>query len=197
MQQKITDFFSNAIETLEENKTKFTEDSKIQSVTITDAFFNTKYRHNEDITKCETHKDFFSKLHAIKTPVIYWLDIEPIENNAKNIREVYETYRNSVKGKYTAENYRYTSAYKTNMDPDSKTLYVGKVQTGFWGRIVTHLGYNKNKGTAGMQLSYWYKIKDFDKLTLNYIVFDNEMKYLVSTFEKNLALELKPLIGQY
>jgi hypothetical protein len=48
-----------------------------------------------------------------------------------------------------------------------------------------------------MQLYHWYEIEKFGDLKVNYIVFDNSMKHLISILEKNLALHLQPLIGTY
>ena len=38
---------------------------------------------------------------------------------------------------------------------------------------------------------------EFGDPTLRYIVFDDNMKYLITALEKELALALKPLIGRY
>lgn len=74
---------------------------------------------------------------------------------------------------------------------------MGKVEIGFWGRLVTHLGYSQSPKTAGMQLFHWYKPEVFDALKLNYIVFEENMKHLIVILEKQLAKELEPLIGRY
>lgn len=128
---------------------------------------------------------------------MYWFEFEFIEGKNKIIRDKYENYRNNIKNDYLNENYRNTSSYKSKYLDTSKILYVGKVEKDFWGRIVTHLGYNKTPKTAGMQLHYWYEIENFGVLTLSYIEFDDSMKYLITILEKQLALQVNPLIVKY
>ena len=48
-----------------------------------------------------------------------------------------------------------------------------------------------------MQLFYWYDIALFGELKLNYMEFNPKMKHLIPVLEKELANELKPLIGKY
>ena len=74
-------------------------------------------------------------------------------------------------------------------------MYVDKVEIGFWGRLVTHLDYNQSPKTAGMQLFHWYKPELYGDIKLNYIVFDDDIKHLI--LEKQLAKDLKPLVGKY
>lgn len=197
MKSFIEKVFTNSIETLTQSKENFEQEEQIQPIEINNTFFNKEYCDKINITKCEEHKNEFEKLLSIKSPVLYWFEFEPSKGLNKKIRTKYITYRNSIKTNFKAANYRNTASYKKDFSQNSKTLYVGKVQTGFWGRIVTHLGYNQSKKTAGMQLFHWYEIEEFGNLKLNYFVFDEKMKYLIPALEKELALELKPLIGRY
>ena len=59
------------------------------------------------------------------------------------------------------------------------------------------MGYSVSEKTASMQLFHWYDVSRFGNIKVKYIVFDNDMKYLITALEKELALELKPLIGRY
>ncbi|MCH3885681.1 hypothetical protein [Tenacibaculum aquimarinum] len=138
----------------------------------------------------------FMKLKTKNKPILYWFELSSSNKN-KLLREKYINYRESIKKEFLATNYRNTSSYKSKFEPSSTTLYVGKVEKGFWGRLVTHLGYNQSKKTAGMQLFHWYDVALFGELKLNYIEFEPEMKHLISVLEKKLAKELKPLIGKY
>ena len=48
-----------------------------------------------------------------------------------------------------------------------------------------------------MQLFHWYQPVLYGNIKLNYIVFEPNMKHLIIILEKQLANELKPLIGTY
>ncbi len=197
MKNFIDNVFSDSITKLENGKLNYNENSEKNLIIIDKSYFNSEYSNNINITKCKEHIAVFDKLHAIKTPVLYWFEFEHSEHKSSNIREIYEAYRNGIKKEYNADNYRNTSAYKKEFKKDGDVLYVGKVETGFWGRIVTHLGYAQSEKTAGMQLFHWYDVEKFGNLKLNYIVFEKEMKHLIVILEKELAIKLKPLIGTY
>lgn len=196
MKEKINEIIEESISILRKSQNNGIESKKI---IIDRSFFNHKYCSEQDITKCETHLALFEELKSIKKPILYWFDFEYSDERNKSISNIYREYRDKIKYDYSNKKYRNTAAYKSTFKSESKTLYVGKVETGFWGRLVTHLGYNSNSRTAGMQLHYWYfeEFESFGNLTLNYIVFDNDMKHLVSVLEKKLAIELTPLIGKY
>lgn len=195
MKEKINEIINDSINTLQKSNNNSLNHHK---VTIDKSYFDSIYCYEQNITKCETHLALFEDLKSIKKPVLYWFDFEYSKERNSAISKKYQVYRDKIKHDYSNKQYRNTAAYKATSE-ESKTLYVGKVETGFWGRIVTHLGYNSNPRTAGMQLHYWYveEFEAFGNLTLNYIVFDYEMKYLISVLEKRLALELRPLIGKY
>jgi hypothetical protein len=191
MKEKIKNIVTDSIEKLKQNlMSKF----DIKQVCINQDYFDEKYKSLVNVTTAI--KDF-EDLLKINNPVLYWFEFKSFEDSNKKIRDKYENYRNNIKNDYLNLNYRNTSSFKSKFEMTSKTLYVGKVESGFWGRFVTHLGYNKTPKTAGMQLFYWYDIENFGDLTLNYIEFDHSMKHLITILEKQLALELKPLIGKY
>lgn len=189
MKNLLTNYIEESIETL--NQTQFSiESNEIKKIHINKDYFNKKF-FTQNITE---NIDDFIHLKSINTPILYWFEIPDTKYN-QELRQSYEKYREETKNG-TLE-YRNTSAYKTKIDDNSTTLYVGKVEKTFWGRLVTHLGYNKSKRTAGMQLFHWYDIIKYGNLELNYIVFDNTMKDLIIILEKKLARQLKPLIGKY
>ena len=191
MENKINEIVSDSIEKLKQNLINKIE---INQLHIDNSFFDEKYRSTVNITE---DLKIFNDLLKIKKPVLYWFEFESSEEKTLLIRNKYENYRNNIKLDYLNINYRNTSSFKSKYQNTSKTLYVGKVEKDFWGRLVTHLGYNKTPKTAGMQLHYWYRIEDFGDLNLYYIEFDDSMKYLISIIEKQLALYLNPLIGKY
>jgi hypothetical protein len=140
-------------------------------------------------------------------PVLYWLTLEEDFNKQKCLREDYETsYKEIEKLTYSYEKIDYKanqlgrrkalSAYKNSYDSNSKTLYVGKVEKGIWGRLAVHSGWGSNPKTAGLQLRHWYDFQKYGPLTFNYIVLDNSMKYFAAVLESEVRNELKPLLGK-
>jgi hypothetical protein len=194
MKEKIEFFITDSIEKLETAKSKFSN-TEPKPIHINQKYFNDKFIKDEDISESSELREF-RELKEIKNPVLYWFELTSSDNNEAIMNKLKE-YRAPLKKDFGNEKYRYTSAYKKNYDKNSTTLYVGKVETGFWGRMVTHLGYNKNKYTAGMQLFHWYKPELYGDIKLNYIVFEPNMRHLILILEKLLAKELKPLIGKY
>jgi len=88
-------------------------------------FFNSIYFDN-DIRKSEQLKETFDKLKLIKNPVLYWFEIDETKIKADKIRSRYVDH-------LAKKSNRAMSSYKKIFDQNSKTLYVGKVKTGFWG----------------------------------------------------------------
>lgn len=187
----ITNFLNNRIEnSLEILKMSLTKEKQINSLVINETFFDLLYFDNY-IRKSEQLKDVFEQLKKIKNPVLYWFEIDETKINAEKIRSLYTEH-------LAKKSNRAISSYKKDFDRNSKTLYVGKVKTGFWGRFITHLGYHKSTQTAGLQLFHWYNVVDgLPALKLNYIVFEREMEDLISILELDLARELKPILGRY
>ena len=189
MKEILNTFIEDALEKLKTAQSNL-KNRKENSITIDSKYFDKKYIDKEDVT------GKFIQLKTIKNPVLYWFEINSSDNN-EAIREKYLAYREPMKKNFSATDYRNTSSYKKKYSSISRTLYVGKVETGFWGRVVTHLGYNKSKKTAGMQLFHWYNPVLFGNIKLNYIEFEPNMKHLIIILEKQLAKDLEPLIGRY
>lgn len=194
MKKKIQEYISNSIEILQDAQLKLQSLKDNQSITLDKEYFDIKFMNkvnviSESITEFKALKD-------IKKPVLYWFELSSSDNN-KEIRDQFiNKYREPIK-KGLKTPYRNTPSYKNTYSSTSTTLYVGKVEIGFWRRLVTHLGYSISPKTAGMQLFHWYKLKEFGNLKLNYIVFEENMKHLIVILEKKLAKELEPLIGRY
>ena len=164
-------------------------DHKIETIHICAKFFNEKY-FIEDIRYAVDHNALFSLLKTIKSPVLYWFTIDTKTCSAEKIRKGYEIFYNSA-------NIRNRSSFKPKFDITSTTLYVGKVKTGFYGRLITHLGYHKSTQTAGLQLFHWFDVGEFSTLTLNYIILDKDMANMITVLEIETAQRLKPLLGKY
>ena len=191
MKNRLNTIITDAIEKLNNAQSKLLE-NEVKFILLDKKYFNEKFM-KIDVTDATEE---FKQLKTIKKPVLYWYELNSSENSVA-IREKYEEYRNKTKDNNSNIKYRNTASYKEKPDYSSKFLYVGKVETSFWGRLVTHLGYSISEKTAGMQLNHWYNPNLYGDIKLNYIVFDNKMKHLIIILEKQLAKELKPLIGRY
>ena len=193
MKKKIKEYISNSMDILQDAQLKLLSSKDNQSITLDEKYFHKKFMNEVNISGDITE---FRALKDIKKPVLYWFELVSSDKN-KVVRDAFiEGYREPIKeGLITP--YRNTSSYKKAYSPTSTTLYVGKVEIGFWGRLVTHLGYSQSPKTAGMQLFHWYKPELYGDLKLTYIVFEENMKHLIVILEKQLAKELEPLIGRY
>ena len=180
MNEIVEKSLGRAKSTIEKAHKRFCEQENNNFIELNSNYFHKDYCKECDITTCKEHSNIFQKLKNIKKPVLYWFELESSDRNVA-IREKYECYVRGIKGKYTDPNYRNTASFKKSFSNESTTLYVGKVQTYFWGRLVTHLGYSLSEKTASMQLFHWYNTTKFGNLKVKYIVFDNKTKlYLVS-----------------
>ena len=196
MNEIVENSLKQAKATLEKAHKRFCEQEGNNVIELNSNYFHMDYCKVRNITTCEEHVNIFQRLKNIRKPVLYWFELESSSRN-KEIRLQYEKYVEKVRCKYKEPYYRNTASFKKYFSKESTTLYVGKVQTYFWGRLVTHLGYSVSEKTASMQLFHWYDVSRFGNIKVKYIVFDNDMKYLITALEKELALELKPLIGRY
>lgn len=197
MIEKLNKFFTNSIEILANNQKEI---GKPNQVIINEDFFKDEFLPNFIIGEQSVYvKEKLQEISKIKGPVLYWFEFDNTEDKNNLLRNKFTEYKDSLGKLYHLPNYRYTSSYKKQFCADSNVLYVGKVEKDFYQRIKTHLGYAASAKTAGMQLHHWYgkSVNDFGDLTLNYIVFNNEMNDLIAVLEKVVAKELKPLIGRY
>jgi hypothetical protein len=140
-----------------------------------------------DIRKAPEHEELFKNLARIKGPVLYVFEIVS-ETTSDTIVETIKKYSNDDKSKAIP-------AIK-NTYPNTKILYVGKVNKIFWGRIIQHLGYYKVEGTQGLQLFYWARPLKL-KLRLKAMEFENDAIDLMAVFERNLADRLNPILGKH
>lgn len=82
--------------------------------------------------------------------------------------------------------------------PNSKYLYVGKVEKEIGGRIVTHLGYYQKSGNHGLQLAFWARNMNPEiRLNLHVFRFKKEFKPFIAAMEVIIAKELEPIIGKH
>ena len=193
MKEKLKSYIKENIRILEETQKQLSKSIEQPPIILDQKYFDEKFINDVNVSEYFTE---FKDLKDIKQPVLYWFELISPNNNEAIRKKFIEGYREPIKNGFKKP-YRNTSSYKKEYDPKSKTLYVGKVEIGFWGRLVTHLGYSQSPKTAGMQLFHWYKPELYGNLKLNYIVFNKDMKHLILILEKQLTKELKPLIGKY
>lgn len=145
------------------------------------------YNH-VDIRDSERFKNMFGQLKGVVGPVLYWFEIVSDLPNQDIISDL-NRYIGSGDCKAVP-------ALKKTIDYDTKALYIGKVKTHFWGRLIQHLGYYKVKATQGLQLYHWAKDLPL-KFKVHVYEFDKSMADLMPIVENALAKELKPLIGKH
>lgn len=143
---------------------------------------------NIDVRDSIDFKVLFDNLKSMKGPVLYWLEILS-KNTHEEIRNKLTEYKNAPGVRANSALWKYTV-------PNSKYFYVGKVKKGISGRIVTHLGYNKNPDTSGLQLFHWSKGMNL-KLKLTVMEFIPEMVDLMGIIELKVAQNLHPIIGKH
>lgn len=141
-----------------------------------------------DIRQADKFKPIFDQLKSATGPTLYWIEIAS-ETNTQKIIEALNIYKSSDYAKATP-------ALKSNINYDSKTLYVGKVKGAFWGRLIQHLGFFKVNATQGLQLFYWTKDLSLI-LKFNILEFDNNMADTMPIIEYAFAARLHPLIGKH
>lgn len=190
MKEILNEFINDSIQKLNNAQLSLIK-SELKSIDIGVEYFDKKFLKKENTTNLI---EDFKLLVKKNKPILYWFELYDSTKSIE-LRSQYEKYRAHTKN--GSIEYRNTSSYKTKPDYNSNILYVGKVEKAFLGRLVTHLGYNSSKKTAGMQLYHWYNPLLYGNIKLNYIEFDNDMKHLIVILEKQLAKKMKPLIGRY
>jgi len=143
--------------------------------------------NHTDIRQAPAYEKMFAELKEADGPVLYWFDI--VENTDTNaIIEALKAYK--------LRNEKNTPALRSRIEYDTSTLYVGKVKTGVWGRVIQHLGFYRVPQTQGLQLYYWAKEQGLC-LTLNVLEFEKGMEDILPIFEYSFAKKLRPLIGKH
>ena len=142
----------------------------------------------EDIRESEEYREMLKKLKASNGPMLYWFKITS--------NHTHDEIRNALTDYKTTPNPRASSAMRKETIEGSRFLYVGKVKSNLWGRVIQHLGYNKNVQTSGLQLYHWAKEIGL-KVDLNAVPFIPEMADLMGLVELKFAQENHPIIGKH
>jgi len=141
-----------------------------------------------DIRGSAPFSSMFKELADNDAPCVYWFEVLNGPDNAA-IHSCFNEYKkSSIRG---------VPALKDLNGNNSRILYVGKSTAGFWGRLITHMGYLAGNGTTqGLQLDYWAKSLCLE-LQLNILQFPNAMADYLSIVEYALAKKLQPIIGKH
>lgn len=139
-----------------------------------------------DITQDINFKEMFDLLKEYNDyPALYFFQINPEINKT----EILSLIKNDDFLKTPAIN-----NHKENTD----FLYVGKVTSCAWGRLIQHLGYHKHRKSHGLQVGLWGNKTTKDlKLSFTVIFFEKESRNYLILLEKILSEKLKPIIGKH
>ncbi len=150
---------------------------------------DSKYSDKVDITKGGDFSAIFQEMIEYeKFPALYFFEIneliekEEIVNLIKKVNE--ELQLNIPAQNHTSKN--------------EGILYVGKVKSCAWGRLIQHLGYHKNRKSHGLQLDFWAKkVKTELKLKYTVMFFEENIADDINILERILAKKLNPIIGKH
>jgi hypothetical protein len=154
----------------------------------------------ENITESSEYKEIFDALKERTGPCVYYFEILAGPSQG----DIIERFNVCKENKPALK--------KNPKDSNSKILYVGKVEgfnpeiSAIAGRLIMHLGFHTNKNSGNPEPSNVHGLYLFDwakdlGLKLRFHVFEfkfeKETKGLVGIIEKDLAKELKPIIGKH
>lgn len=143
---------------------------------------------NNNIRDAPLFLKMFDELTKNDPPFVYWFEILHGPDSQTIHQRISKYKETSVRG---------VPALRKLKEYNSRILYVGKSTVGFWGRLITHLGYLSGKGTTqGLQLDHWTKDLCLE-LQLNILRFPPAMADYLSIVEYALAKELQPIIGKH
>jgi hypothetical protein len=150
---------------------------------------DSKYLDQVDITKDgDFSASFKQMIEYEKLPALYFFEINEIiqkEEIVTLIKNVNEKFQLNI----PAQNHTHKN---------EGVLYVGKVKSCAWGRLIQHLGYHKNRKSHGLQLDFWAKeIKTELKLKYTVMFFEENIADDINVLERILAKKLNPIIGKH
>lgn len=150
---------------------------------------NPNYANQINITTDGDFVEMFKELKAYEDlPALYFFRVNP-EIDPNEIIGAIDEVNNTDNLNTPAKN-KYTE--------NKGMLYVGKVKSCAWGRLIQHLGYHQNKKSHGLQIDHWVKkISTPLNLTYTVIFFEKKMADYVQILEVAFAEEYKPIIGKH
>lgn len=150
---------------------------------------NPKYANEINITKEGDYVEMFSKLQEYEEfPALYLFEIDSAIEYYKIMSAIDETIKNT--------NLNFPANNKNLQN--TGILYIGKVKSCAWGRLIQHLGYHKNRNSHGLQIDFWAK-KITQPLHLKFTImfFNKEIADYIEILETALASKYKPIIGKH
>lgn len=154
------------------------------------SMLNPDYATNINITEKGDFVDMFNELKYYEEyPALYIFKVNP-KIDSKIIIDAIDSI-NSIHLKVPAH---YKNPFNNGI------LYIGKVKSCAWGRLIQHLGYHKNYKSHGLQIQYWAnKIPNMFYLTYTVMFFKKEIADSLEVLESAIAKEnkYKPIIGKH
>lgn len=143
----------------------------------------------EDIRDDDKFKELFESLDE-GASTLYIFEMTS-HHSTIEVKKRFTDYSKSSTRKRNVPSYIETTT-------ESRILYVGKSQKGFWVRLICHLGVGMKETWHGLQLLHWAKNINLE-LTLHIYQFNNGVmsNNLLRTMEKDLAEKLFPVIGMH
>ena len=164
---QLKDFIKNKSKAISENFDHISKNGFLQSISfeIDVNKLDSKYLDKVNITKDGDFSEYFQKMIEYENfPALYFFEINDTvekEEIVTLIKKVNEEFQLNI----PAQNYTLKN---------QGVLYVGKVKSCAWGRLIQHLGYHKNRKSHGLQLDFWAKeIKSELKLKYTVMFFGN------------------------
>lgn len=171
---------------------EYTEDAIISNF-----IFNTgrlKDWNSPDRQKCKVLKSLLNQFENISPPYLYWFKIVSNTKIDRIVSEINDLQSSESEQRRS----RKLPAFRNKwQESESHFLYVGCCgKTKIADRFLWHFGYSNTAATQGLQLSYWAKPLKM-KLCISVLKLPENLSPLLKIYEKELAMELRPIIGKH
>lgn len=155
---------------------------------IDETKLNSDYSDKINITQ---HGDFVSMFQALQEfkefPALYFFQINPTIPKSEIVTRM----------KDEREKYQLNIPADNSTKDNSGILYVGKVTECFFGRLIEHLGYHRDKTSHGLQIDYWIPQIPNPQLSFTVFFFEKEVRNHIEVLERIVAKSLNPIIGKH
>lgn len=150
---------------------------------------DSKYLDKVNITiDGDFSENFKEMIEYEKFPALYFFEINEIIEKGEIVTLI----------KSVNEKFQLSIPAQNHSSKNEGILYVGKVKSCAWGRLIQHLGYHKNRKSHGLQLDFWAKeIKTELKLKYTVMFFEENIADDINILERILAKKLNPIIGKH
>lgn len=148
---------------------------------------------HQDIRQSEHFKKTFCELEKIeKNPCVYYFEIISDISSQTIVNSLVNSDGGGTK-----------PAIKKKYPLESNILYVGKVKSVVWGRLIAHMGFHTHKINPGIQsVAHGLQLRNWAKelnihLRFHVHTFEPEFAEYMDLIERKLAKELNPIIGKH